>query len=129
MKLTSDIVEPGVALDRWQLATLQQSWVKHTYSTDVIAETTNGQNLSFTVKGKGFTDEKLGTGGANLKTEITGCGTLHDWKFEWTPDNGTYHWAATGTVLGTAVNPCIGKAVLAVRGSTPDALTEDSQIP
>lgn len=67
--------------------------------------------MSFKAKGKGLAGEKLGTVGVKLNTEIAKRGTLYDWKFQWTLDNGTYHWAATGSVLGTAVKHCIGKAV------------------
>ncbi|KAK7948458.1 uncharacterized protein PG986_009344 [Apiospora aurea] len=110
---------PGVPLDRGTLATTLQSWVDDTCSASLVSNNADGtQTAAFEIHGKGFSDSQLGDNGANLNAGLTSCGTLASWVFNWTPDNGTYDWAATGQVTGASVKGCIGDAVVAAGGST-----------
>ncbi|KAK8086785.1 hypothetical protein PG994_001759 [Apiospora phragmitis] len=110
---------PGVPMDRGLLATVMQGWVDDTCSASLVSSNSDGtQTAAFDIHGKGFSDSQLGDNGANLNAGLTSCGTLASWVFNWTPDNGTYDWAATGTVTGTSVKGCIGDAVVAAGGST-----------
>lgn len=116
-----DAAVPGVPLDRGTLTTILQSWVVDTCSASVVSNNADGtQTGSFEIHGKGFSDTQLGDNGANLNAGLTSCGTLASWAFNWTPNNGTYDWSATGTIKGKSFKGCIGDAVVAAGGSTKD---------
>ncbi|KAK8006622.1 hypothetical protein PG991_012919 [Apiospora marii] len=121
---------PGVKLDRGTLATIMQSWVVDTCSAKLVSNNADGsQTGSFEIHGKGFSDDKLGDDGANLNAGLSSCGTVASWAFNWTPDNGTYDWSATGTVQGSSIKGCIGDAVVAAGGSTKDGCDSGPLIP
>lgn len=64
----------------------------------------------FELRGKNLPDSKFGENGEGLHEEVTGCGAITKWHFEWTPDDPTYEWFASGQLpLGT--KGCVGRAL------------------
>ncbi|KAK6845326.1 hypothetical protein PG995_015436 [Apiospora arundinis] len=114
---------PGVPMDRGTLAAMMQSWVDDSCSADVVNNADGTETASFEINGRGFTDGQLGGNGEKLQGGLQGCGTLSSWVFTWTVTNGTYDWNATGDVTGSSAKTCIGNALVAVGGSTPDQCT------
>lgn len=110
-------------MDRGTLAAMMQSWVDDSCSADVVNNADGTETASFEINGRGFTDGQLGGNGEKLQGGLQGCGTLSSWVFTWTVTNGTYDWNATGDVTGSSAKTCIGNALVAVGGSTPDQCT------
>ncbi|KAI1332284.1 hypothetical protein F5Y16DRAFT_173742 [Xylariaceae sp. FL0255] len=104
---------PDIAMDTNDLDSVLQDWV--------VAECTNTGDFlynSFTIKGRGFKDSLLGSYGSGLLDALRHCGDDDptQWKFEYTPTDGTYDWVASGIVSEFSTN-CPGDAVLAIGGN------------
>ncbi|KAI4270768.1 MAG: hypothetical protein L6R38_007018 [Xanthoria sp. 2 TBL-2021] len=64
----------------------------------------------FELRGKNLPDSKFGANGEGLHGEVKGCGAITKWQFEWTPNDPTYEWFASGQLpLGT--KGCVGRAL------------------
>ncbi|KAI9669874.1 MAG: hypothetical protein M1831_006909 [Alyxoria varia] len=71
----------------------------------------------FRIRGMNFPDAKLGKNGDGLWEELSGCGKVTEWSFEWTPDDAKYQWYAQGKLpIGTKA--CVGRAVESAGGSS-----------
>ncbi|KAL9115648.1 MAG: hypothetical protein Q9227_000016 [Pyrenula ochraceoflavens] len=71
----------------------------------------------FEVRGKNFDASKFGKDGSGLEKQISGCGDLTEWHFEWTPKDPKYQWHVSGHLpIGT--KNCIGNAVESAGGSS-----------
>lgn len=70
----------------------------------------------FEVRGKNWPDAKFGANGEGLHDELSGCGKVTKWHFEWTPDHCCFQWYAWGQLpIGTKA--CVGRAVESAGGS------------
>ncbi|KAI2629985.1 SGNH hydrolase-type esterase domain-containing protein [Hypoxylon sp. NC1633] len=71
---------------------------------------------SFEVRGKNLPWAKFGANGEGLKSEISGCGAVTEWNFEWTPDDVKFQWYASGQLpIGT--KSCVGSALVTAGGA------------
>ncbi|KAI1485366.1 hypothetical protein F5X96DRAFT_690899 [Biscogniauxia mediterranea] len=113
--------QPDVALPRSALDALQQSWVTNTCTADP-----RDGGYHFDIHGRGFADSAIGANGGKLRDALNQCGggggDVSGWTFSWTPTDGTYDWAASGTVPGESKS-CIGKAIMSHGGATADQCT------
>lgn len=77
----------------------------------------------FEIYGKNFDAAKLGNDGSGLKSHLQHCGDLTSWSFEQrTNDPHGYQWFASGN-LPIETKSCVGSAVVAAGGSSPDGCT------
>ncbi|KAK8098814.1 uncharacterized protein PG998_012055 [Apiospora kogelbergensis] len=68
------------------------------------------------IRGKNLPDAKLGANGEGLKSQLSGCGALNEWKFERTPKDVKFQWYASGRLpIGTKA--CVGRALQSAGGS------------
>lgn len=71
---------------------------------------------SFEIRGKNLPDAMLGPSGEGLQHQLSGCGALTSWQFEFTPDDCCFQWYASGRLpIGT--KNCIGDALMAAGGN------------
>ena len=71
----------------------------------------------FEVRGKNWPDAKFGANGEGLHDELSGCGKVTKWHFQWTPDDCCFQWYAWGQLpIGT--KSCVGRAVEYAGGSS-----------
>lgn len=69
------------------------------------------------IRGRDLPDAKLGANGESLRDNLSGCGSLHEWKFERAPDDVNFQWYASCRLpIGT--KNCVGSALQAVGGSS-----------
>ncbi|KAF2429973.1 hypothetical protein EJ08DRAFT_670707 [Tothia fuscella] len=64
----------------------------------------------FEIRGKNFPDAKLGANGEGLKKQVSGCGSLTKWHFEFTPKDVKFQWFASGQ-LPVGTKACVGRAL------------------
>lgn len=70
----------------------------------------------FEVRGKNWPDAKSGANGEGLHDELSGCGKITKWHFEWTPGDSCFQWYAWGQLpIGTKA--CVGRAVESAGGN------------
>ncbi|CAJ2512214.1 Uu.00g052290.m01.CDS01 [Anthostomella pinea] len=116
---------PGVALPRQASIDAQQTWVINTCNAtpqgDLLGLGPTG--YSFIIQGRGFSDDQIGPNGELLHWQLNGCngvqGEVDNSVFNWTPDDPTYGWSASGSLSGE-VKACIGDFVMHVGGATRD---------
>ncbi|KAI1201549.1 hypothetical protein F5X97DRAFT_338488 [Nemania serpens] len=71
---------------------------------------------SFEIRGGNLPAEKFGANGEGLKSQLSGCGAITNWKFEQTPDDVKFQWYASGHLpIGT--KGCVGRALVSAGGS------------
>ncbi|OIW28741.1 hypothetical protein CONLIGDRAFT_617692 [Coniochaeta ligniaria NRRL 30616] len=71
---------------------------------------------SFEIRGKNLPDAKFGANGEGLKAQVSGCGSITKWNFEWTPNDVKFQWYASGQLpIGT--KNCVGDALMSAGGS------------
>jgi hypothetical protein len=106
--------KPGVPLDRGTLKSILESWQDN--SCDVSYKFLFDQ---FEIRGKVWEGNELGANGEGLLKQLRGCGDLTEWHFEWTPNDVTYEWYASGHLpIGT--KNCVGNAVHTAGGPGAD---------
>ncbi|PQE17443.1 SGNH hydrolase- subgroup protein [Rutstroemia sp. NJR-2017a WRK4] len=65
----------------------------------------------FEIRGKNLPDAKFGANGEGLKKQLSGCGAITKWNFEWTPNGVKFQWYAKGQLpIGTKA--CVGRALV-----------------
>lgn len=63
----------------------------------------------FTIYGSFFDEDKLGSYGANLLTNLRHCGAVTSWTFTFTPDDPTWQWTASGNLPLVGVSCLTGE--------------------
>ena len=72
---------------------------------------------SWNVWGGGFASSDYGQSKGALKDQISGCGAVTRWKFEYvSPGEDGVEWHASGTLPITISNHCLAKAVKSAGG-------------
>lgn len=111
--------EPGVPLDRGTLQTTMQSWVQNTCRIRDLPGSLDTDDRQVEIRGTGFADNSLGEYGAVLKEELSKCGRVAAWSFEW-EELLAFDWVFKATILDNPDPGCVGQAVLNVGGVTKD---------
>jgi hypothetical protein len=89
---------PGVALDHGELDILMQTWVENTCAvkremlTDWLGLAAIPTSV-LEIMGRGILKGgSLSDGGKGLYDEVSQCGKVLEWGFDWTPDDSQYQW-------------------------------------
>ncbi|KAI0521843.1 SGNH hydrolase-type esterase domain-containing protein [Xylaria bambusicola] len=71
----------------------------------------------FEIRGKNLPDATFGANGEGLKSQLSDCGSLTNYHFEWTPSDPNFQWYAAGRLpIGT--KSCVGTALQEAGGSS-----------